>query len=303
VEEGCAAHDANYRRVAHDLQVEEFCGQYRRADGQSNMRLFSQDDADSHSSTRTVLQRWFPWGQLTHCPIVSSNGRPPVVGQTQTSDVVLLLAAATQGSVAVYSNGQHGGQPNTDRFYGDAAGNCPRLTSWTAAAVRQVLAQLQGSQLADMCAFQVEHTPAGRLPTFGSGPLCLPVCIQTFMHFYQTGARTVLLGWMKGWDEVVPRLHDSGFEVRTLWVRMDISTLQVAMVRKNGNQWCAIYRLAHPVLMRNPPVADMWAAAITLEAALRGTTLSSTPLEISHLILNGAPPTGGRMYNPPRSGT
>jgi hypothetical protein len=281
VEEGCAAHDANYRRVAHDLQVEEFCGQYRRADGQSNMRLFSQDDADSHSSTRTVLQRWFPWGQLTHCPIVSSNGRPPVVGQTQTSDVVLLLAAATQGSVAVYSNGQHGGQPNTDRFYGDAAGNCPWRISWTAAAVRQVLAQLQGSQLADMCAFQVEHTPTGRLPTFGSGPLCLSVCIQTFMHFYQTGARTVLLGWMKGWDEVVPGLQTAGFEVRTLWV----------------------YRLAHPVLMRCPPVAEMWAAAITLEAALRGTTPSSTPLKISHLILNGAPPAGGRTYNRPRSGT
>ena len=267
------------------------------------MRLYSQAAADSHLSTRTVLQSWIPSGQLTHCPIVSSNGRPPVVGQTQTSDVVVLLAAATQGSVAVYSHGQHGGQPNKDRFYGDAAGNCPWRISWTAAAVRQVLALLPGSQLADMCAFQVEHTPAGRLPAFGSGLLSHSVCIKTFMHFYQTGARTVLLGWMKGWDEVVPRLRDSGFVVRTLRVEMDISALQVAMVRKNDNQWCAVYRLAHPVLMRNPPVADMWAAAITLEAALRGTTPSSTPREISQLVLNGAPPAGGRVYNLPRSGT
>jgi hypothetical protein len=123
------------------------------------------------------------------------------------------------------------------------------------------------------------------------------------MHFYETGARTVFLGWMKGWDEVVPRLHEAGFEVHTQWVRMDISTLQVAMVRKYDNQWCAIYRLAHPVLMRSPQVADLWAAAITLEAASRGTTLSSTPLEIAKHILNSAPPAGGRVYNPPRGGT
>ena len=184
MEEGCAAHDANYRRVAHDLQVEQFRRQYRLADGQRNMRLYSQADANSHLRARAALQGLFPWEQLTHYPIVSSNGRPPVVSQTQTSDAVVLLAAATHGSVAVYSNGQHGGQPNTARFFGDATGNCPNRISWSAAALRPVLAQLPGSQLADMCAFRSSTHPPVACRHLAQDPFACPFasrhsCIST----------------------------------------------------------------------------------------------------------------------------